>query len=53
MADIFKANTNNSIFYSSLLVSIPNTGYDTINILPTINISGIENKYTGSWLDQN
>lgn len=47
MAEIFKLNTNNSIYYSSLLVSIPNTGYDIINILPTIDISGIQNKYSG------
>jgi hypothetical protein len=49
MADIFLVNSGASIYYSSLVVSIPNTGYDPTNYPPTININDIQNKYSGSW----
>lgn len=57
MADIFKIKTSAEIPYSSAIALQPATGILVYNNAqsyePTpINISGIENKYTGAWLDQ-
>lgn len=46
MPQIFLINSGNNAYYSAYSVFIPNTG-DHTNIPPVINITNIENKYSG------
>lgn len=50
MADVFKINSSNPIYNTLGLVLLPNTGVDVFNQKGLINITDIENKYSGEFL---
>lgn len=48
MAEIFQINLNNSIYYSIETILTSGAGGESFNpVLPIINITDIQNKYSG------